>query len=127
MSSFKIGRIAGIQIGVHHTWRFALFLVAWSLAQGLFPANYRGWDEATYWVLDAITAGLPLFRFENSQLVGHQDVVVQTEMLATIGALVSPGAPEAGRGARMCQRRGHGQVSLRDGRRRSSAPLEEME
>jgi Zn-dependent protease/predicted transcriptional regulator len=55
-SSFKIGRIAGIQVGIHYTWLFAFFLVAWSLAQGFFPANYRGWDEATYWVVGIITS-----------------------------------------------------------------------
>jgi Zn-dependent protease/predicted transcriptional regulator len=55
-SSFKIGRIAGIQIGIHYTWLFAFFLVAWSLAQGFFPANYPGWTEATYWIVGAVTA-----------------------------------------------------------------------
>ncbi len=59
-SSFKLGRIGGIEIGIHYTWLFAFFLVAWSLAQGFFPANYRGWDEATYWIVGIITA-LALF------------------------------------------------------------------
>jgi Zn-dependent protease/predicted transcriptional regulator len=59
-SSFKLGRIAGIEIGIHYTWLFAFALVAWSLAGGFFPANYPGWDAGTYWVVGIVTA-LALF------------------------------------------------------------------
>lgn len=59
-SSFKLGRIAGIEIGIHYTWLFAFGLVTWSLAEGFFPSNYRGWPTAAYWVVAAITA-LALF------------------------------------------------------------------
>src|SRR5919199_1450648 len=55
-NSFKLGRVAGIEVGIHYTWLFAFFLVTWSLAQGFFPANYRGWAEATYWMVGAVTA-----------------------------------------------------------------------
>jgi Zn-dependent protease/predicted transcriptional regulator len=59
-SSFKLGRIGGIEIGIHYTWLFAFFLVAWSLAGGFFPANYPGWGASTYWVVGIVTA-LALF------------------------------------------------------------------
>jgi Zn-dependent protease/predicted transcriptional regulator len=59
-SSFKLGRIAGIEIGVHYTWLFAFALVAWSLAEGFFPSNYRGWDTSTYWLVGVVSA-LALF------------------------------------------------------------------
>ncbi len=59
-SSFKLGRIAGIQIGIHYTWLLIFTLVTWSLAQGFFPANYPGWAEATYWLVGAVSA-LALF------------------------------------------------------------------
>ena len=55
-SSFKLGRLAGIEIGVHYTWLFAFFLVAWSLAVGYFPSNYPGWAEGTYWIVGVIAA-----------------------------------------------------------------------
>jgi Zn-dependent protease/CBS domain-containing protein len=58
--SFRLGRIAGIEIGVHFTWLFALFLITWSLAQGFFPQGYPGWSLATYW-LTGIIAALLLF------------------------------------------------------------------
>jgi Zn-dependent protease/predicted transcriptional regulator len=59
-SSFKLGRVGGIEIGIHYTWLFAFALVSWSLAAGFFPANYPGWDAPTYWLVGIVTA-LALF------------------------------------------------------------------
>lgn len=55
-NTFKLGRIGGIQIGIHYTWIFAFALITWSLAVGFFPANFRGWSTATYWIAGAISA-----------------------------------------------------------------------
>lgn len=46
-SSFKLGRITGMEIGMHYTWALAFGLVAWSLAQHSWPASYSGWDATT--------------------------------------------------------------------------------
>ncbi len=59
-SSIKLGRIAGIQVGIHYTWLLAFALVSWSLADGYFPQNYRGWTVLTYW-LAGVVAALVLF------------------------------------------------------------------
>jgi len=59
-SSFRLGRIAGIEIGFHYSWLLAFILIAWSLAQGFFPQYYPGWELATYWVT-GILAALFLF------------------------------------------------------------------
>ena len=59
-SSFKLGRIGGIEIGIHYTWLFAFALVSWSLAAGFFPSNFPGWATSTYWIVGVITA-LALF------------------------------------------------------------------
>ncbi len=58
--SFRLGRIAGIEIGVHYTWILAFLLIAWSLAVGFFPQSYPGWSRATYWAT-GIIASLLLF------------------------------------------------------------------
>ncbi|MCC7105037.1 MAG: site-2 protease family protein [Chloroflexi bacterium] len=58
--TIRLGRIAGIEIGVHYTWLFAFALVTWSLAAGLFPADHPGWSPALYWVTGAVGA-LALF------------------------------------------------------------------
>lgn len=59
-SSFKLGRVAGIEIGVHYTWLFAFFLVTWSLAVSYFPGNNPGLSDGIYWLLGVIAA-LALF------------------------------------------------------------------
>jgi len=55
-SSFRLGRIAGIEIGIHYSWLLVFVLIAWSLAQGFFPEYYPGWDLATYWITGVLAA-----------------------------------------------------------------------
>ena len=47
-ASFRLGRVFGIEIGVHYTWLFAFGLISWSLARGFFPYYFPGWSEPTY-------------------------------------------------------------------------------
>jgi Zn-dependent protease len=49
-SSLVLGRIAGIEIGIHYSWLLIAGLVTWSLAGGHFPSRYPGWDQTTYWL-----------------------------------------------------------------------------
>lgn len=58
--TLRLGRVAGIEIGIHSSWLVAAVLVAWSLAEGFFPANYPGWAPTTYWLVGSIAA-LALF------------------------------------------------------------------
>ncbi|MFH1639112.1 MAG: site-2 protease family protein [Chloroflexota bacterium] len=55
-ASFRIGRIAGIDIGVNASWILAFVLITWSLAVGFFPSSYGGWSQGTYWVAGIIAA-----------------------------------------------------------------------
>ena len=48
--TFKLFRIAGITIGIHYTWIFALIFFSWTLAMVYFPAGYPGWSTAMYWI-----------------------------------------------------------------------------
>ncbi len=59
-SSFRLGKIAGIDIGIHYSWLLAFFIIAWSLAQGFFPQTYPGWKTSVYWLM-GILATLLLF------------------------------------------------------------------
>jgi Zn-dependent protease/CBS domain-containing protein len=59
-SSWRLFRIAGIDIGVHYTWLFIFILISWSLAVGLFPQQHPGWSTSTYWAMGIFTA-LALF------------------------------------------------------------------
>jgi Zn-dependent protease len=49
-----IGRIAGIRIGIHYTWLFALALITWSLTS-YFATTVRS-APLTYWLMGACAA-----------------------------------------------------------------------
>src|SRR5690349_21420749 len=54
--SFRIGKIAGIDIDINVSWIIILVLLTVSLATGWFPQLYPGWSSATYWVVGLISA-----------------------------------------------------------------------
>ena len=47
--SWRIGRIAGIEIGIHYTWLLALVIFTWLLGQE-FNAFYSGWQSYLYYI-----------------------------------------------------------------------------
>lgn len=49
-SSIKIGRVFGVEIGIHWSWVFIFFIVTWSFAEGVFTQFYPGWSTAQRWV-----------------------------------------------------------------------------
>lgn len=55
-STFRLGRIAGIEIGIHFSWFFIVLLITWSLATSYLPAVNPAWSETTRWVLGLIAA-----------------------------------------------------------------------
>lgn len=55
-SSFSLGSIAGIKIGINYTWLLAFALITWSLAVGFFPQTCPSCDTTTSWVLGAAAA-----------------------------------------------------------------------
>src|SRR5215471_8535213 len=58
--TFRIGKIAGIDIDIHVSWIIILVLLTVSLATGWFHRLYPGWSTATYWLI-AFLASLLLF------------------------------------------------------------------
>jgi Zn-dependent protease/CBS domain-containing protein len=56
MRSFRLFRIAGIDVGVHPSWFLIFGLVTWSLATGYFPFALRGEDDALHWLLGVLSA-----------------------------------------------------------------------
>src|SRR5512141_2633599 len=65
--SFKLGRVAGIEIGIHYTWIFAFILFTWIFAGSTFPTLYPGWSTAAYWISGAAVSIL-LF----GSVLGHE-------------------------------------------------------
>jgi len=54
--TLRLGRIAGIEIGIHYTWLLAFIIITWSVAQGFLMPAYPGWSSATYWITGVIAA-----------------------------------------------------------------------
>jgi Zn-dependent protease/CBS domain-containing protein len=69
-SSLRLGRIAGIEIGVNWSWLAAFALITWSLAAGVFPNEDPGLSDGTY-VGMAIAAALLFFASLLAHELGH--------------------------------------------------------
>ena len=59
-STIRLGKIAGVDIGIHYSWFVVLVLVTWTLAELWFPYEYPGWTGPTYWAT-GLVASLLLF------------------------------------------------------------------
>lgn len=53
-NSIRIGRIFGVQIGLHPSWFVIALIVTYTLAAGELPNLYRGWSEWLYWAIGAV-------------------------------------------------------------------------
>jgi Zn-dependent protease len=69
-SSIRLGRIAGIEIGVNWTWLVVFGLIVWTWATGVFPDAVPGRSDATYWAM-AVIASLLFFSSLLLHELGH--------------------------------------------------------
>ena len=74
-SSFVIGRIAGIEIGVHYSWPFAFLIITVFLGLSVFPNDYPQWATVTHWVVAAVAA-LALFASVLAHELAHSFVAL---------------------------------------------------
>jgi Zn-dependent protease/CBS domain-containing protein len=74
-ASYKIGRIKGIEIGVHYSWLIIFALLTYSLAESFFPSLYGNWSSGQYWII-AIVASLLLFASVVAHELGHSFVAI---------------------------------------------------
>ena len=57
ISSIKIGKNVGIEIGVHWSWVFIFLLITYSFAEGLLSTDvYEGWSAGQRWSIAIIVA-----------------------------------------------------------------------
>jgi Zn-dependent protease len=69
-SSFRLGRFAGVEIGVNWSWLVVFALIAWSLASAVFPAQNPGLSHAAYLGM-AVIAALLFFASLLAHELGH--------------------------------------------------------
>ena len=65
-TQIRLGRVFGIEIGLHYSWFLIALLITLSLA-GHFRATQPGWGEPTIW-LAALVTGVLFF----SALILHE-------------------------------------------------------
>jgi Zn-dependent protease len=69
-SSIRLGRIAGIEIGINWSWLVVFGLIAWSLAGAVFPSTNPGLAHGTY-IAMAIVAAACFFASLVLHELGH--------------------------------------------------------
>jgi len=52
--SIRIGRILGVQIGLHPSWFVIALIVTYMMAAGQLPITYPGWGSGLYWIVGAV-------------------------------------------------------------------------
>ena len=69
-SSFELGRIAGIRIGVNWSWLVVFVLLVWSLASAVFPSQNEGLSDGAYLAM-ALAAAALFFATLLAHELGH--------------------------------------------------------
>lgn len=68
--SIRLGRLLGIVVQVHLSWFLAVWIIAWSLARGVFPDRIPGLPQQTYWTM-GLAGALLLFASVLVHELGH--------------------------------------------------------
>ena len=100
-SQIKLGRIGGIEIGLHYSWFIIAFLIAFSLAAH-FHSVRPGWNETITWAAAIVTAilffvTLLLHELAHSILAKSRGLKVREITLFALGGVsqIESEAPDA--------------------------------
>jgi Zn-dependent protease len=69
----SLGRVLGIPIELDYSWFLIFALVAWTLASGYFPSEFKNWPTAEYWLV-GIAAAIVFFLSVVLHELGHSIV-----------------------------------------------------
>ena len=96
-SAIPLGRILGIPIGVDYSWFLIFGFLTWSLATSYYPAEFKNWPVAQYWIVGAVTAILMfvsvlLHELGHSVIALHYKIPVRSITLFIFGGVAQIGA-----------------------------------
>lgn len=69
-ASIRLGRLFGIEIGIHYSWLAILLLLTWSLSTSYYPTVYPEWSNGLHWLL-GFSSSLLLFASVLAHELGH--------------------------------------------------------
>jgi Zn-dependent protease/predicted transcriptional regulator len=90
-TNIKLGRVFGIEIGLHYSWFLIAFLIVLSVA-GEFTAAHKGWSQALIWSLSIVTAllffvSLLLHELAHSLVAESRGLPVRSITLFALGGV----------------------------------------
>jgi Zn-dependent protease len=74
--SISLGKIFGIPLKIDYSWFLILILFTWTFATGYYPAEFKNWSTAEYWIVGGVTA-LMLFVSVLLHELGHSFVALR--------------------------------------------------
>ncbi len=88
----SLGRVLGIRIELDYSWFLIFALVAWTLASGYFPAEFKNWPTAEYWLVGIATAvvfflSVLLHELGHSIVARHYGIAVSSIKLFIFGGV----------------------------------------
>lgn len=75
--SFRLGRIAGIPVGINWSVLVILWLLAWSLAVGYLPTTEPGYEAIEYWLV-GVAAAVVFLASLLAHEMGHALVAIRS-------------------------------------------------
>jgi Zn-dependent protease/CBS domain-containing protein len=95
--AISLGRILGIPIGLDYSWFLIFVLLTWTLAVSYFPAEFKNWPTAQYWIVGAVTAlmlfvSVLLHELGHSVLALRYKIPVRSITLFIFGGVAQIGA-----------------------------------
>jgi Zn-dependent protease len=90
-TDIKLGRVFGIQIGLHYSWFLIAFLIVLSVA-GEFTAAHKNWSQVLIWSLSIVTAllffvSLLLHELAHSLVAKSRNLPVRAITLFALGGV----------------------------------------
>jgi Zn-dependent protease len=88
----SLGRVLGIPIELDYSWFLIFALVAWTLASGYFPSEFKNWPTAEYWIVGVATAvvfflSVLLHELGHSIVAQHYGIPVSSIKLFIFGGV----------------------------------------